>query len=81
MTDKQDTTLGTGKGALDPVREAVQQALASQGLSLKQASRALGRNDAYLHQFLYRRSPRRLPEELRHALAALLECDQALFLE
>ena len=81
MTDKQDTTPGTGKGALDPVREAVQQALTSRGLSLKQASRALGRNDAYLHQFLYRRSPRRLPEELRHALAALLECDQALFLE
>jgi len=81
MRDKQDTMPDSGRGGLDPVREAVQQALASRGLSMKHASRALGRNDAYLHQFLYRRSPRRLPEELRHALAALLECDQALFLE
>jgi len=33
---------------------------------------ALGRNDAYLQQFLQRGSPRRLPEEIRHQLAGLL---------
>ena len=39
---------------------------------------ALGRNDAYLQQFLQRGSPRRLPEEIRHQLAGLLGVDEQL---
>ena len=45
---------------------------------LRRLSRALGRNDAYLHQFLYRGSPRHLPEELRHQLAGLLGVEEAV---
>ena len=66
---------------LDPARRAVRRAVDAAGLTLKEASRALGRNDAYLQQFLYRRSPRRLPEQLRLRLAALTATDQSRFLD
>jgi len=56
---------------LDAPRRAVLAALARAGLTLKQGSRALGRNDAYLQQYLYRGSPRRLPEEVRLRLAEM----------
>ena len=36
----------------DQARRAVRAALEAAGLTLKQASRALGRNDAYLQQYL-----------------------------
>ena len=39
---------------------------------MKQASEYVGRNHAYLHQFLLRRTPRTFPEEVRYPLAALL---------
>lgn len=66
------TGTGTDKQAgLDAPRRAVLSALTRAGLTLKQGSRALGRNDAYLQQYLYRRSPRRLPEEIRLRLAEL----------
>ena len=58
-------------GGLDAPRRAVLAALTAAGMTLKQGSRALGRNDAYLQQYLYRGSPRRLPEELRLRLAEL----------
>ena len=41
-------------------------------ISLRTLSRKLGRNDAYLHQFLNRGSPRILPEQLRLSLSAML---------
>ena len=41
-------------------------------LDLKKLSLAIGRNHAYLQQFLMRGSPRELPESARHALAPLL---------
>ena len=63
---------GAGRQAgLDPSRRAVLAALTKAGLTLKQGSRALGRNDAYLQQYLYRGSPRRLPEDVRLRLADL----------
>ena len=40
--------------------------------NLASLSRAIGRNDAYLHQYLHRQSPRRLPEGDRHKLAEWL---------
>jgi hypothetical protein len=46
-------------------------------ITLKQASRAIGRNNAYLQQFLHRGTPRRLPEDVRHRLAAFLDIDQS----
>ena len=65
----------------DPARRAVRAAVAAAGMTLKQASRALGRNDAYLQQYLYRGTPRRLPEQLRLRLAAITATDQADFLD
>ncbi|MBM3648006.1 MAG: helix-turn-helix transcriptional regulator [Alphaproteobacteria bacterium] len=41
-------------------------------LDLKKLSLALGRNHAYLQQYLMRGSPRELPEAVRHRLAPLL---------
>jgi phage repressor protein C with HTH and peptisase S24 domain len=72
--------LPTG-GNLDTARMAVRRALDGAGLTLKQASRALGRNDAYLQQYLYRGSPRRLPEQLRLRLADLTGADQSHFVD
>lgn len=64
----------------DPARRQILAAITAAGLTLKEVSRALGRNDAYLQQFLYRGSPRRLPEDARHQLAALLACDHRTLL-
>lgn len=66
---------------LEPSRRAVRDAVDAAGLTLKEASRALGRNDAYLQQFLYRGSPRRLPEQLRLRLATITGADQSRFLD
>src|SRR4029450_9450559 len=41
-------------------------------LDLKNLSLAIGRNHAYLQQYLMRGSPRELPEAVRHGLAPLL---------
>jgi phage repressor protein C with HTH and peptisase S24 domain len=49
-----------------------------QGVSLSALSRMLGRNVAYLQQFVSRGSPRVLPERDRTVLAAFLGVDAAL---
>ena len=41
--------------------------------SLRDLSRILKKNDAYLQQYLYRGTPKILPEEYRYKLANLLE--------
>lgn len=58
----------------DPVRWALLKAIedAPHKTNLKQLSLDLGYNHAYLHQFLYRGSPRILPENARHHLAKIL---------
>ncbi len=61
---------------LDPQRRLVQELVARRGLDLKTVSLAIGRNHAYLQQYLKRGKPRRLPEEARRAFAALFEVDQ-----
>ncbi len=76
-----DHTTDAGALTTDPVRRTVRGALDAAGLTLKQASRALGRNDAYLQQFLYRGSPRRLPEAVRLRLAAITGTDGDMFLD
>lgn len=42
------------------------------GVSLAALSRLIGRNDAYLQQFVHRGSPRQLPERERRLLADYL---------
>ena len=79
MSSDTDTDLPEPLG-LDPVRQLVLKTIRQRRpkTSLKQASLALGRNQAYLHQYLYRQSPRRLPEEIRMRLADYLGIDESL---
>ena len=79
--DDTATTAAMARRGEDPARFAVRAAVAAAGMTLKQASRALGRNDAYLQQYLYRGTPRRLPEPLRLRLAEITGADQADFLD
>ena len=67
---RQDTTDRVRRRIMDAFRQA------TPPITLKQASRAIGRNDAYLQQFLQRGTPRHLPELVRHRLAAYLGLDQ-----
>jgi SOS-response transcriptional repressor LexA len=58
---------------LDAPRKLLVDTLAQRpDLDLKKLSLAIGRNHAYLQQFLMRGSPRELPEAARHALAPLM---------
>jgi phage repressor protein C with HTH and peptisase S24 domain len=57
---------------MDSVREMVVGRLAEIGETLKSASEKLGRNHAYLQQFVQRGTPARLPEDVRRDLATLL---------
>jgi hypothetical protein len=43
--------------------------------NLRELSRYLNKNDAYLQQYLYRRTPKILPEEYRYKLSNILEID------
>ena len=54
------------------VRDYLREKLAERGLSMKEASERIGRNHAYLQQFLERGVPANLPEEARERLAELL---------
>ena len=61
---------------LDPARRRLMVLVAEREVSLAAASRAIGRNHAYLQQFVKRGTPRRLPEEVRHVLANILDVDE-----
>ena len=64
---------------LDPVRKRVLDLIAHRDppTDLKKASLACGKNHAYLHQFVHRGTPRRLPEDVRWSLAAHLGVEEA----
>jgi hypothetical protein len=64
----------------DPVRNRLVDLIAHRDppTDLKRASLACGKNHAYLHQFVHRGTPRRLPEDVRHALASHLGVDQSV---
>lgn len=57
---------------LDPTRLRVMKLIQQKRTDLKNASLAIGRNAAYLQQYLYRGIPKTLPEDAREALAAFL---------
>ena len=61
---------------LDPVRLRVLALLKERGSDLRKASLAMGRNAAYIHQYLYRGSPKVLSEDDRIALAEHLGVDE-----
>lgn len=53
-------------------RQYLVKCLSQSPWTLASLSRALGKNAAYLHQFLHKGSPKRLPEQIRHQIAATL---------
>lgn len=63
---------------MDSVRDFIARKLKDRGLTMKEASQALGRNHAYLQQFLERGVPASLPEGVRGALAGLLQVEEDL---
>jgi len=63
----------------DPPRDSLRQALWKNGMSLAEASLAIGRNKAYLHQYFSRRMPRVLSHQDSEALGKLLGSDPAEF--
>ena len=62
---------------LDPVRVNLLSYARKSGESLASLSSSLGKNPAYLQQFIRRGSPRKLPEDIRYNLAHLLGVDEA----
>ena len=57
---------------LDPIRSRIVKLARNRGLTFKELSIAIGRNQAYLQQFVRRGSPRNLPEATRRELASIL---------
>ena len=58
----------------DPVREKLKELLWKRGITMSAASLALGRNKAYLHQYLERGSPAMLTYPDGETLGELLDC-------
>ena len=59
---------------MDPIRRRILARVKESRSNLRMASRAIGRNAAYLHQFIHRGTPRVLAEHDREALAEHLGC-------
>lgn len=56
----------------DDVREKIKNLVKERNYNLRDLSRNIKKNDAYLQQYLYRGTPKVLPEEYRYLLAELL---------
>lgn len=63
---------------IQEVKNRVKQLVTEKGLSFNNLSISLGKNATYLQQFVTRKSPRRLDEEFRKKLAAILQVDEQL---
>lgn len=63
--------------AMDPVRTLILQKIKEMNLSLAGVSRKLGKNTAYLQQYIKRRSPERLGELERKRLALILGVNES----
>jgi len=61
---------------LDPVRLKVLQLIQKSGRDMKATSLAIGKNSAYMQQFLFRGTPRSLSDDTREALARFLGVDE-----
>lgn len=59
----------------DPLRQKIRDLLWQRGLTMKEASAAIGRSPSYLHQFIARGVPRVLGHADAENLAKLLGCD------
>jgi phage repressor protein C with HTH and peptisase S24 domain len=61
----------------DPVRQLIRTSLAERHLNMSSVSKKLGKNHAYLHQFLDRGIPAQLPELVREQLAEILQVPES----
>ena len=57
----------------EDVREKIKNLIKKKNYNLRDLSRNIKKNDAYLQQYLYRGTPKVLPEEYRYLLAKLLD--------
>jgi hypothetical protein len=63
----------------DQVRKNLERLAIERGESLGALSRLIGRNDAYLQQFIRRGTPSRLAEDDRLKLAQFFQIDERIF--
>ena len=61
---------------IDDVRKKIGRLIVEKGLNYAQVSLAIGKNIAYIQQFIKNGSPRRLGEVERHKLAQILRVDE-----
>lgn len=61
---------------IEKVRERIGRLIIERGLNFAQVSLAIGKNVAYIQQFVRNGSPRRLGEVERHKLAQILDVDE-----
>ena len=64
----------------DDVREKIKKIIKKKNYNLRDLSRNIKKNDAYLQQYLYRGTPKVLPEEYRYMLAKILEVNVSEFI-
>ena len=57
----------------DDVREKIKKLIKKKNYNLRDLSRNIKKNDAYLQQYLYRGTPKVLPEKYRFMLAEILD--------
>lgn len=62
----------------DELRVAIDTLIREKGFAYRDISRRIGKNNAYVYQFLFRGTPRTLPEEVRHALARELGVNEKI---
>lgn len=62
---------------MDSVRKRIARVIKERGLTYKEVSTELGRNHAYVQQFIERNVPAKLPEETRLRLSELLDIPEA----
>jgi hypothetical protein len=65
------------RNELDDARTNLLTLAKENGESLASLSSMLGRNPAYLQQYVRRGTPKKLPEEIRHGLARLLNVEDS----
>jgi len=61
---------------IDQIRSHIDKLIQEKGKNYRSLSLAIGKNEAYLHQYINKGSPIRLPEEQRRKLASLLDVDE-----
>jgi hypothetical protein len=62
---------------MDAIRKLIARVVAERGLDLKKVSKELGRNPAYMQQYLRRGVPKELPERERLRLSELLDLPES----